>query len=102
MNLFEWIKNKKEIEKEMEHDDRIIDKQRTQIAKLTEENENLKASDSKNLDYLQTIKEQRKEINKMKKEIKFLTQRDNKLQNIEFAIANKKTYKEVKEIVKGE
>lgn len=70
MNIFEWIRNKKQLEEQMEKDDKLIDKLRSENAKL---NANLKEKEievEKINDYLMTIKEQRKEIRKLKKELK--------------------------------
>ena len=70
-NLIKWIVNKSKIEEEIETQDRIIDNQKTRIAKQTlkeleseKELEYLRASNEK---YILKIKELRKEIRNLKK-----------------------------------
>lgn len=74
MNLIKWILNKKELEKEMDNLDRDLDLKKSEYARLkskfeTMENEMFDIQ-SRNNDYLETIKEQRKEIRKIKRELK--------------------------------
>lgn len=74
MNLIKWILNKKELEKEMDNLDRDLDLKKSEYSKLkskfeTMENEMFDIQ-SRNNDYLEVIKEQRKEIRKIKRELK--------------------------------
>lgn len=74
MNLIKWILDKKEIEQELENLDRDLDLKKTEYSKLKSrfeimENEIFDIL-NRNNDYLETIKEQRKEIRKLKKELK--------------------------------
>jgi predicted nucleic acid-binding Zn-ribbon protein len=74
MNLIKWILNKKELEKEMDNLDRDLDLKKSEYARLkskfeTMENEMFDIQ-SRNNDYLEVIKEQRKEIRKIKRELK--------------------------------
>ena len=74
MNLIKWILNKNELEKELDNLDRDSDLKKTEYYKLkakfeTMENEMFDIL-SRNNDYLETIKEQRKEIRKIKRELK--------------------------------
>ena len=71
MDLIKWIVNKNKIEEEIETQDRIIDNQKTRIAKQTlkeleyeKELEYLRTSNEK---YILKIKELRKEIRSLKK-----------------------------------
>lgn len=70
-DLIKWIINKNKIEEEIETQDRIIDNQKTRIAKQAlkeleseKELEYLRASNEK---YILKIKELRKEIRNLKK-----------------------------------
>lgn len=74
MNLIKWILNKSELEKEMDNLDRDLDLKKSEYSKLkskfeTMENEMFDIQ-SRNNDYLEVIKEQRKEIRKIKREFK--------------------------------
>ena len=71
MNLIKWILNKKELEKEMDNLDRDLDLKKSEYARLkskfkTMEKEMLDIQ-SRNNDYLEVIKEQKKEIRKIKR-----------------------------------
>lgn len=74
MNLIKWILNKKELEKEMDNLDRDLYLKKSEYARLKSKFETMKNEmfdiQSRNNDYLEVIKEQRKEIRKIKRELK--------------------------------
>lgn len=101
--LIEWIMEKKNLEEELSKMDKLdkafVDK-RTQCDNLAKKYNILKQDlivyEELQDKYLKTIKDQRKEINKLKK-------REKKLIQIEEMFNNKKLIlKELKELVKGE
>ena len=65
-----WNKDKELIEEQMKIDTRRIDLQKLEISKLKHKIEELKFKSSQSDKYLETIKEQRKEIKRLKKEMK--------------------------------
>lgn len=74
MNIFEWIKNKKELEEQMEKDDRLIDNQRSEISKclkrIEEKEKELSISLSNLEKEILKSKKQQKQIRELKKKLK--------------------------------
>lgn len=70
MNIFEWVKNKKVLEKEMENIDRDLMLLKTKIAELKLKLKELEIIKKEKNDYLETIKKQRIEIKILKKQLK--------------------------------
>lgn len=74
MNIFEWIFNKKELETELDNLDRDLDIEKSKNNKLKKEieklNEQMEFLENKDFEKIITIKELRKEIRKLKKQIK--------------------------------
>lgn len=74
MNIFEWILNKKELETELDNLDRDLDIEKSKNNKLKKEieklNEQMEFLENKDFEKIITIKELRKEIRKLKKQIK--------------------------------
>lgn len=68
INNVKWLKNKEAIKKQMDLDTHRIDVQNAEIAKLKHKLEHFEKIEENNNKYLKTIKEQRKEINRLKKE----------------------------------
>ena len=67
MNLFEWIKNKKILEKELDSLDRDLMLEKSKNNRLKKDNNFLQ---EQNGNYIDSIKELKKEIRKLKKIIK--------------------------------
>lgn len=74
MNIFEWIFNKKELETELDNLDRDLDIEKSKNNKLKKEieklNEKMEFLENKDFEKIITIKELRKEVRKLKKQIK--------------------------------
>lgn len=74
MNIFEWVFNKKELETELDNLDRDLDIEKSKNNKLKKEieklNEQMEFLENKDFEKIITIKELRKEIRKLKKQIK--------------------------------
>lgn len=74
MNIFEWIFNKKELETELDNLDRDLDIEKSKNNKLKKEieklNEQMEFLENKDFEKIITIKELRKEVRKLKKQIK--------------------------------
>lgn len=74
MNIFEWIFNKKELETELDNLDRDLDIEKSKNNKLKKEieklNEQMEFLENKDFEKIITIKDLRKEIRKLKKQIK--------------------------------
>lgn len=70
MNIFEWVKNKKVLEKEMENIDRDLMLLKTKIAEFKLKLKELEIIKKEKNDYLETIKKQRIEIKILKKQLK--------------------------------
>lgn len=74
MNIFKWVKNKKELETEIEDLTANADADKATIAYYKNKSRGYKAKaelfEEQKDKYLETIKEQRKEIRKLKKEMK--------------------------------
>lgn len=84
----EYITNRKNILNELESLDRDLCLEKSKTAKLKYQLEELKLVEEAKDKYLETIKDLRKEMRKLKKENKFLVERENKLQSIETLYAN--------------
>lgn len=67
MNLFEWIKNKKTLERELDNLDRDLMLEKSKSNRLKKDNVFLQEQNEK---YIESIKELKKEIRKLKKELK--------------------------------
>jgi peptidoglycan hydrolase CwlO-like protein len=67
MNLFEWIKNKKILERELDNLDRDLMLEKSKSNRLKKDNDFLQEQNEK---YIESIKELKKEIRKLKKELK--------------------------------
>lgn len=67
MNLFEWIKNKKILERELDNLDRDLMLEKSKSNRLKKDNDFLQEQNEK---YIESIKELKKEIRKVKKELK--------------------------------
>lgn len=67
MNLFEWIKNKKSLERELDNLDRDLMLEKSKSNRLKKDNDFLQEQNEK---YIESIKELKKEIRKLKKELK--------------------------------
>lgn len=67
MNLFEWIKNKKNLERELDNLDRDLMLEKSKSNRLKKDNDFLQEQNEK---YIDSIKELKKEIRKLKKELK--------------------------------
>lgn len=67
MNLFEWIKNKKNLERELDNLDRDLMLEKSKNNRLKKDNDFLQEQNEK---YIESIKELKKEIRKLKKELK--------------------------------
>lgn len=66
MNLFEWIKNKKSLERELDNLDRDLMLEKSKSNRLKKDNDFLQEQNEK---YIESIKELKKEIRKLKKEL---------------------------------
>lgn len=67
MNLFEWIKNKKTLERELDNLDKDLMLEKSKSNRLKKDNDFLQEQNEK---YIESIKELKKEIRKLKKELK--------------------------------
>lgn len=74
MNIFNWIKNKRDLEEELEQQDIEIDKLKSAISKYKIECSELNIEkeylEEQNTKYIERIKELRKENKRLKEEIK--------------------------------
>lgn len=74
MNIFNWIKNKKDLEEELEQQDIEIDKLKAAISKYklecSELNKEKEYLEEQNTKYIERIKELRKENKRLKEEKK--------------------------------
>lgn len=70
MNLIKWIINKKEIERELDNLDRDLYLEKAKVYKLKLQLQSLEIVEERNLEHIETIKNLRKEIRKLKKELK--------------------------------
>lgn len=101
-----YVLNYKNNVKELDDLTQKYDEIRSDVSKLKDKNDDLikqKTFLTSRVDeHLLTIKEQRKEIRNLKKDNKFLAERDNKLQQIEMMFENKRVVlKDLAKIVKG-
>lgn len=106
-DFIEYIENYKNNIKEMENLDRDLDNLKIRYGVKKKEIDDLNKTkeylENRQDEYITTIKEQRKQIRELKKQNKFLMERENKLQQIETMFENKRVIlKELKELVKGE
>lgn len=102
-DFVEYVRKYKENTKELDDLDRSLDLEKSKTFKLKKELEEIKIEkeifDEKQNDYILAIKENRKEIRKLKKENNFLTERENKLQQIEMLITKQGALKKIKEVI---
>lgn len=70
MNLIKWIINKKETERELDNLDRDLYLEKAKVYKLKLQLQSLEIVEERNLEHIETIKNLRKEIRKLKKELK--------------------------------
>lgn len=76
IKAIKWLLNKKVIEEELDRQDRKIDLQKTEIAKLKARVQELELASEQNEHYLETISDLRKQITSLNK-------REKKLRSIE-------------------
>ena len=76
IELIKWIKNKNIVIDELDRQDRKIDLQKTEIAKLKARVQEIELADEQNKHYLETISDLRKQITSLNK-------REKKLRSIE-------------------
>jgi len=81
IKTIKWLLNKKVIEEELDRQDRKIDLQKTEIAKLKARVQEIELADEQNKHYLETISD-------LRKKLRFLNKREKKLQTIEMLYAN--------------
>lgn len=74
MNIFEWIFNKKELETELDNLDRDLDMEKSKNSKLRKQidglNNQIEFLENQGFLKVMTIKELRKKIRELKKELK--------------------------------